>query len=361
LTSLARRATETTAFVGLDGFVDEIIRVVNRRQDENHYEAMHEIAQLGSRISSAAGKSTNVELVVERTKIGGNGPIMAHALARLGIRVTYVGTLGHPNLHPVFQEFAQTAEIHSIGEPGHSDALEFNDGKIILGKLESLRDITWPNIQARFGRERFLQRFGSSDLVGLVNWTMIPHMSEVWSALLSEVCPAMGGPRRRIFFDLADPQKRTPADIRSALGLVTRFERYFNVILGLNEKEAYEIGAVLGLNFPRDSRDGLASMSAEIQRQLNIDTLVVHPVSYALAVSGGQVASIDGPYGPTPKITTGAGDHFNAGFCLGKLLGLDNASAVLTGVSTSGFYVKEARSPAVDDLVGLLRNWPERP
>ena len=361
LTSLARQAAETTAFVGLDGFVDEIIRVVDQRQDANRHESMHTIAQLGTRISSAAGKSTNIELVVERTKIGGNGPIMANALARLGLRVTYVGLLGHPNLHPVFKEFAQTAEVHSIGEPGHSDALEFNDGKIILGKLESLKDITWPNIQARFGRERFLQRFGSAHLVGLVNWTMIPHMSEVWSALLSEVCPTLTGPRRKIFFDLADPQKRTPADIRSALELISRFERHFEVILGLNEKEAYEIGEVLGLSFPRESRDGLASMSAEIQRQLKIDTLVVHPVSYALAVSGGQVSSVDGPYVPTPLITTGAGDHFNAGFCLGKLLGLDNASAVLTGVSTSGFYVKEARSPAVDDLVGLLRNWPQRP
>ena len=34
---------------------------------------------------------------------------------------------------------------------------------------------------------------------------------------------------------------------------------------------------------------------------------------------------VDGPFTAKPLITTGAGDHFNSGFCLGRLLGLDNA------------------------------------
>lgn len=353
------RASRTSAFIGLDGFVDQIIRVVDQRQDAEHYQAMTRIGELGSRISSAAAKSTNIELVIERTKIGGNGPIMANALAQLGIKVTYLGALGYPNLNPVFNEFAHRAEVHSIAEPGHSDALEFHDGKVILGKLDQLKEITWPNLQLRFGRERFIQRFANCDLVGLVNWTMIPYMSDVWSSLLDEVCPQLSPPRRKIFFDLADPQKRTAADIQRALELITRFERHFEVILGLNEKEAYEIGDVMGLAPGKESREALCSMACAIQQKLNIGTLVVHPVAYALAVSQGVLSTAEGPFIPQPKITTGAGDHFNAGFCLGKLLGLENVFCILAGVTTSGFYVKEARSPAIDDLVSLLRNWPE--
>src|SRR6185295_19804337 len=101
-------------------------------------------------------------------------------------------------------------------------------------------EITWPNLQLRFGRDNFLHRFGTSDLVGLVNWTMIPYMSDVWSSLLDEACPGLGPTRRKIFFDLADPEKRTAQDIQRALGLISRFENHFEVILGLNEKEAYE-------------------------------------------------------------------------------------------------------------------------
>ena len=57
-------------------------------------------------------------------------------------------------------------------------------------------------------------------------------------------------------------------------------------------------------------------------------------------------------------ITTGAGDHFNAGYCLGKALGLDDEMSVLVGVTTSGYYVRSAQSPRLTDLAEMLRNWP---
>ena len=104
------RATHLRAFVGLDGFVDEIVHVVDKRDDAEHFSRIPTIARLGERISAAAGHSTNIEMVNQRTKLGGNGPIMANALARLGIKVTYVGALGYPNLHPVFNEFAHRAD-----------------------------------------------------------------------------------------------------------------------------------------------------------------------------------------------------------------------------------------------------------
>ena len=60
-------------------------------------------------------------------------------------------------------------------------------------------------------------------------------------------------------------------------------------------------------------------------------------------------------------VTTGAGDHFNSGFCLGKLLGLNNAMSVLTGVTTSGFYVRTAKSPTISQLAEMMRDLGERP
>src|SRR5262249_3298376 len=56
--------------------------------------------------------------------------------------------------------------------------------------------------------------------------------------------------------------------------------------------------------------------------------------------------------------TTGAGDHFNSGFCLGKLLGFSTEQCLQTGVTTSGFYVRTGQSPVIADLAGMLRNWP---
>lgn len=357
LQKLISKAGTLNAFVGFDGFVDEILHVVDKRETADKYLRLPTITKYAERLAAAAGKSTNVELVSQQTKLGGNGPIMANALARFGLKVCYLGNLGYPNLHPIFSDFATRAEVYTIAEPGYTDAIEFEDGKIMHGKLKALREVNWSNLQSRFGADRFNAKLQVANFIGFVNWTMLTSMNDTWAAILKEVCPKLTGPRRKVFFDLADPEKRTREDILKALGLITEFEKYFDAILGLNEKEAYEIGGHLGLNTKDHSPEGLLALAKEIHTRLKINTVVVHPVYYALAVSANDAAIVEGPFTPKPLITTGAGDHFNAGFCLGKLLGFDNAQAVLTGVSTSGFYVRSAKSPAITDLIQLLNQW----
>lgn len=352
------RASHLTAFLGLDGFVDQIIHLVDIRHNAESFDRIPTIAKLSERLAGAAGNSTNIEAVVQRVKLGGNGPIMANALSRFGLDVTYVGALGYPTLHPVFADFAANADVHSIAPPGMTDAYEFQDGKIMIGRTTQLGEVTWENIQLRYGRTKFADHFFSSDLVAFVNWTMIPFMSEIWESIQAELCPADKLKRRKIFFDLADPEKRTHEDLRHALELIEKFRVYFDVILGLNEKEAWHVGAVLGLGSEVRTRSALAQLATDIRQATNVDTLVVHPVSYALAVTANDCKIVDGPYIAKPLITTGAGDHFNAGFCLGKVLGFDDEMSVLAGVTTSGFYVHNALSPRMTDLAGMLRAWP---
>ncbi|MDB6066003.1 MAG: hypothetical protein JWR26_2211 [Pedosphaera sp.] len=358
LLAAANQAKGLSAFVGLDGFVDQIIHVVDKRDSAENFQRLPSIAKLATRLAGAAGKSTNVELVTQLTKLGGNGPIMGNALASFGMKVSYLGTLGYPNLHPIFAPFAKIADVHSIAEPAQTDALEFEDGKIMFGKIDSLKEVTWEKIQSRFGRDKFEARFQNSDLVAFVNWTMLPYMSDLWESLLRELCPSLSGKRRKIFFDLADPEKRNKKDILRALELIILFEKHFDVLLGLNEKEADEIGEVLGVKAPDHTPDGLCRLAAEINRCLPVNTVVVHPVSFALAAGKGVVSMVEGPFVAKPLITTGAGDHFNSGFCLGKLLGFENDLCVLTGVTTSGHYVRTGQSPSIDDLAAMLLSWP---
>ncbi|HKQ40643.1 MAG TPA: hypothetical protein VJ063_21425, partial [Verrucomicrobiae bacterium] len=74
LLKLVEPATHLRAFLGLDGFVDEIIRMVDKRDSAESFQAIATMTKLAERIAAAAGKSTNIERVVERTKLGGNGP-----------------------------------------------------------------------------------------------------------------------------------------------------------------------------------------------------------------------------------------------------------------------------------------------
>jgi sugar/nucleoside kinase (ribokinase family) len=354
----AARAAQLSAFVGLDGFVDDILHVVDKRESAERFVRLATISQFAQRLAAAAGQSTNVELVSQIKKLGGNGPIMANALASFGMKVRYLGILGYPNLHPVFADFAKRAEVYSIAEPGYTDAVEFDDGKIMLGKHESLKQMNWENLKARFGLEKFTDMFASADLVGFVNWTMLTQMSGIWSAVLKEVCPSLNGRRRILFFDLADPEKRTAEDIVNALKLIAAFQNYFEVILGLNEKESSEVAKNLGLPAARRSPDGLQELCQKIHERIPVNTIIIHPTANALASGPDGVFSVDGPFTPKPRITTGAGDHFNSGFCLGKLLGLGTEQCLATGVTTSGYYVRTGQSPTIANLADMLRHWP---
>ena len=69
------RVAGLSAFVGLDGFVDEILHVVDKRENARSFQRFLTIGKFAERIAGAAGQSTNVELVSQRIKLGGNGQI----------------------------------------------------------------------------------------------------------------------------------------------------------------------------------------------------------------------------------------------------------------------------------------------
>jgi sugar/nucleoside kinase (ribokinase family) len=356
LSARAGALGDRRALIGLDGFVDSIIRVVDKRDSKEKFSVVPTIAAFAERIARAIGKSTNMELWVERVKLGGNGPIMANALAVAGPRVTYVGNLGFPQLHPAFEEFAGRARIYSVADVATTDALEFHDGKIMLGKRQPLHDLTWDLLVERIGREEWMRLLTGSHLIGLQNWTMIPHMSHIWQHILDEACPKLPADERHtFFFDLADPESRDAGDIREALQLISRFEKHFNTYLGLNEKESFEIGEVLGYHGATEGETAVVEVARFIHDKLKIAGVVVHPRAYAVAASAAGAPKVAGPFVEKPLISTGAGDHFNAGFCLGKLLGADDEIALQLGVGTSGYYVRTAHSPSANDLAGFLR------
>jgi sugar/nucleoside kinase (ribokinase family) len=340
--------------IGLDGFVDSIIRAVDKRDSATEFTPLPTITALVERLARAAGKSTNLELWVERVKLGGNGPIMANALAAFGAPTTYIGNLGYPHVHPAFEELAQRATVISIAEPAYTDALEFNDGKLMFGKRKSLYDVNWPNLVERVGHDRLHALFQSSALIGLQNWTMLPAMSDIWQHVLDEICPHLKA-RHTFFFDLADPESRDAKDIRQALGLIAKFQKHFETYLGLNEKESFHIGEVLGYHGATEGEDAVKAVAKFVHDKLKIAGVVVHPRAYAVAASATGVVKAQGPFVENPLISTGAGDHFNAGFCLGKLIGADDEAALQLGVGTSGYYVRTAKSPSAADLAGFLR------
>ena len=344
--------------VGLDGFVDTIVTPVALRTAQGEaFTPITTITEFGQRILGAAGKSTNIEFYPRMDKLGGNGPIMANALISAGGRLKYIGALGRTAIHPVFQELASRAEVISLADPAATTAVEFTDGKLMLGQMRSLDEIIFARIVEKLGAAGVNQLFASADLVALVNWTMIPNMTEIFESIVETVLPALPPRERIFFFDLADPEKRSREDLLKALAVIGKFEKFGRVTLGLNLKEAQQVWAALDFPAVNEDESGLRKMSADIRARLGLSTVVIHPKESAACATAAGTAWVPGPYVDKPLITTGAGDHFNAGFSNAQLLGLSPEACLTVGVCTSGHYVRTGKSPSLSDLAAFLQTW----
>ena len=353
LESLEKEPASGQILAGFDGFIDEILTVVKTRHSAEEFEEIASIAEFSERVAAAAGKSCNLELITKCFKAGGNGPLLATALAEQQLKVIYAGALGLPDIHHVFHDLQNKCKVISFAEPGHTQALEFNDGKIMLGKMECLKEINWVNLLKIVPHENMQRLISETRLLCLVNWTMLTEMNSFLNGIYEILTAADRKPE--IFIDLTDPGKRSSADLLKALELIMKLQSQTGVILGLNESESLILANVLG----EKELQSTAERAEFIRHVLGLKIVVIHPLKGAAAADRETVCEISGPFTPHPVLTTGAGDNFNAGFLSGYLRGLELTECLMTGVCTSGFYVRNGRSPQLSELISFMERWAE--
>ncbi|MDP4089429.1 MAG: hypothetical protein Q8930_09205 [Bacillota bacterium] len=341
--------------IGIDAFIDKIVRVVHSKDDKNEYTFFNDIAQFGRHLVTKSGMSCGIEICERFTKLGGNAPIMANALGYAGIKVNSVCAFGIPEVDPIFKDLSPNCVLYTIGNPGYTTALEFNDGKIMLSQRDHLHRINWQALKDVMGIDKLRELFTKSDLIGLVNWNGMIHFNEIFKGILDEILePAVPDKNKFVFFDMADFSERTIEDICEAVELINKFNNYSSVVFGLNENEAILLYKAL---FPEKDMPELEELGQFMYDNLSVDYLVIHTLTDSLAWSKNEFAEAPSLYVKSPKLSTGGGDNFNAGLCLGFLLGLDLAGALYAANGTSGYYVRNAQSPTIENLIETLESW----
>ena len=342
--------------------MDEIVHVVNRRTGPDSYTRIGTLEEYTRRIGRGSALSTNIELVPVQKKLGGNGPIFAEALKKNHFQITYLGCVGKETVDPVFEGLARNARLIGLADPGHTDAYEFTDGKIIASKTQSFKEITWNGIIRKLGLDSLVRIIDGCDLVGMENWTMLPGMSDIWTHFLSDVLPRLTRPPHDIhmFFDLADPEKRDEKDILFAVSLIGEFSKKgFQTALGLNKKEACEIAEIFGMKIKDYRAQPLRPLCNFLSGCISVGCLVIHPVDCACCFSNGSISFAKGPFCKNPVIATGAGDIFNAGFVLGWMNGFSMEESLQCGVYASGYYVRLGKSPTASKLAEFIQSNPK--
>ena len=341
-------------FVGFDGYIDKIQKAVETRSasDVTYYATLTEFSE---RIAMAAGRSGQVELVTQEIKIGGNAPIMANALGHLGVGSVCLGNGGYPSIHPEYKNLHDKVSLLSIGEPAETNALEFKDGKMILSELSTFRKINWEYVRAVIGLETLQKNADACDILALVGWCNPDHATDVWRGILKDILPH-GRRKKLLFFDLADPTKKSIDDLLEVMEVIQGYAPHGPVILGLNENETIKLYDILGRNEVDDTED-LEAIGKRIFSKLSIDGLLVHPTDRSILIQRSGITMLEGHVVKEPKISTGGGDNLNAGFCTGFLAGLSTEESMILGMATSGAYVKNGKSPSMDDIIEYLEIW----
>lgn len=343
--------TEAVGLIGLDGYVDRIQSVVKSRDGHTRH-FYHDLKDFSRKVHRASGESAQLELHTHETKLGGNAPIMANALAAMGWRPTCLGSLGYPSVHKVFASMKDQCTLLSVSEPARTNALEFADGKLILSELSVFENLTWEAVLAQVDEHSLDQTLANVRFIALVGWANLPHATGIWKGILERVKDT--GNKPDVFFDIADPSKRSAEDIREVLDLMGSLSGEMPVTLGLNSNEAnllYERLAGPGENVP------LRDKCRTLYQALNVDRLVIHPVDRCILISREGDLEWQGRLIAHPKISTGGGDNFNAGLMLGILNNFEPSVCMILAMATSGSYVSSGHSPTLQELDDYLGQW----
>lgn len=345
-------AERPAALVGFDGYVDKLVRLKKSQVSESYYGTVREFADFIGFMGA-----TSADIAVHRIyeKIGGNGPLLADALAEKGVAVDCIGAMGDPQLSPFYEPLSQKAALYSISEAASSYVIEFDDGKLMLGDAECFESITWEAVTKKLGAQTVVDLFKKARLVAFANWSGLPNAADLLSGICRDICPALqDGQTRTIFFDLADPSAKSPEQFVELFQALTALSGTFHTVVGLNPKETL---LVYNQYFGRNEAAFHQEMVAELLEDFPAKELVVHAAGCAYAGMRGEVPiCVEGRYLKKPVISVGAGDNFNSGYCLGKLCGLGPAECAYLGNLSAVLFMECGQAATLEQLLQAVSN-----
>ena len=347
--------TDKTAFLGFDACIDNIVRIVRDKLGNEITGYFSDSDQLGEFLVNLDNKSCGLELETKLSKIGGNMVIMGNALGNLGINVECLGTFGLPEILPVFRTMSANCSLLSIGDTITATALEFNNSKVIMFDPGPYNNLTWEGIKGLIGSDRIGEMISGRRLVAFVNWSEIENSSQIWKGFLDDILPDIpfDGQKPFFFTDFSDCSRKSIQEIQTATGLLGRFMNYYKVHVSLNQNEAALIGKALDV--PENDSD--EKFIKELFSRSNADVLVIHRVNDAIAFDGVSYEKCDTFFCNEPKILTGGGDNFNAGFCNTLFNNSTLFESLLVANAVSGSYVKTGVSPDLNNLIEFLKGF----
>jgi len=342
-----------TVVFGFDGYLDRVREAVGDRTGPETYDRLDTLAGVSERLndSVAAGSSLSFEWLEAGQRTGGHTCHLARAFGTWSFDPTLLGMYGNP-VRDAFESEFGAYDLVSLGEPGVTDAVEFDDGKLMLTEIGDTMDLDWVGLDDRLGHERLADRLDEADLLGVGYWSETPDTPDILDGLC-ELWNGIDDPPETVLVDPGDVRKLDAERLRAGRDAIGRLGDVTDVVVSANRAET----GVLA-----NAYDGGADRSFEAAAETVYDALaptwfVGHGIDRSVVVTEAGTDGVAVPTVDDPELTTSSGDHFNAGLGLALVTGLSPAAAVVVGNSVAGHFVRTADQPSLGEVRAFLDDY----
>ena len=356
-------------FMGFDGYIDSLYNMVKNRKSVKEFKIYESMKNFGQKIVDTAGSSISIERNFKKEIGGGFAPNMARAISNMApmAQVDLFGALGYPNINPIFKNLPSNVELHSIGTPGATLALEFSDGKVMSQDFGGIFELDWDTVISRIGgRDNLVSAFEKADAIGNGHWSLMPFMSSYFKHFLSDIFPNVSNLKNKLFFlDPADLTKRSEEDIKGMLELLKKINELIPVVLSVNDREVMDIARTMNLEeqlkLEKNNPSSYLSAGKKLNSILDFNYFVIHDPHFA-TISGVELSKkfhywITEGFTSRPKYTVAAGDHFNAGLLNALLLKMSPSESCVIANAATAIFVRTGKSPSPNELRMFISNY----
>jgi len=339
--------------LGCDGFVDETYEIVQERRSVSDYSAIEKLKEFGELLVERADGGVGVELVPKRRCEGGFAINTGRIAACLGIKPTLPGLYGAGKIDPAFEEFVDSCELISLGDPALTIALEFDDGKLLMSDIQAVTNLDWPDVETHFGADKLKAMFSDVDILGLGYWSLTANFDTLFKGFMKQYEELT--PPGRMFFDFADIKKKSNEAFKATLDLIGTYSQQIPMTFSLNEHEVFELFSRIGIEKPELTPEAIAPPLKEAREKIGFDELLVHTPEFAVASSAseGEAIALQDRQSNVVRLA-GAGDSFNGGYLCASLGNLPLKKRLVLANAATAFFVTHATGPTKEELLAQI-------
>jgi len=357
-TQLPETAPDDRVVFGFDGYVDNVREVVADRSDPETYDRLDTLAGFGERVqaSVAADSSLSFEWLQHGTRTGGHTSHLGRALGHWGFDPVMIGMYGEPILDVFAEEFDEY-ELHTLGQPGFTDAVEFDDGKLMLIENGDTMELDWERLCETVDRDTLRTGLDGAALLGTGYWAETPDLPDVYDGL-AELWGDLSDPPETVLIDPGDVRKLDGERLQKGKAAIGRLNEQTRVVVSANRAETQLLAETYADADVED--ESIERQANVVYDALDISLFVSHGIDRSLVVTPDGTTTIAVPSVDDPELTTSAGDHFNAGLALALVAGVDPDGAVVVGNAVAGAFVRHGEPPTMERVTAFLDGYDEK-